>query len=142
MMARRLLFTDEALTEVDDAGESSESVFLISEQKEMEWESDEEKTRLETQLESSDESDYEEDDDTWRIGDSDPPKPPFTIQNPGVHFPQRPDREIDTFQSFLTDNFLHGFVTATNVFDRVTSVHSIQMFSHNEDFYKFTGCCT
>jgi len=122
-MARRFLSTDEVLMQVDDEGESSESDFPISDDEEVDWDSDEDETLPETDLESSDESDDEGDDDgdndtwrSWRTGDSDLPKHPFTVQNPGVHFPQQPDREIDAFQSFLTDDLLHEFVTATNAF--------------------------
>ena len=105
--------------EVDDEGELSESDFPISDDEEVDWESDEDETLPETDLESSDESDDDGDNDTWRswrTEDSDLPKHPFTVQNPGVHFPQQPDREIDAFQSFLTDDLLHEFVTATNAF--------------------------
>ena len=53
--------------EVDDEGESSESDFLISDDEEMDWGSDEDETLLETDLESNDECGDEGDDN----GDSD-----------------------------------------------------------------------
>ena len=118
-MARRFLSTDEVLMQVDDEGESSESDFPISDDEEVDWESDEDETLPETDLESSHEGDDDGDNDTWkswRTGDSDLPKHPFTVQNPGVHIPQQPDREIDAFQSFLTDDLLHEFVSATNAY--------------------------
>ena len=62
-MVGRFLSTDEMLMKIDDEGESSESDFSISEDEEMVWESDEDKTLLETDLESSDEFDDEGDDD-------------------------------------------------------------------------------
>ena len=71
MIAGRFLSTDEVLMEVDD--------------EEMDWGSDEDKTLLETDLENSDESDDDGNNDTWRTGDSDLLKHPFTVQNPGVH---------------------------------------------------------
>ena len=72
MMAGKFLSTDDVLMEVDDEGESSKSDFSISDDEEMNRESDEDKTLLETDLESSEEYD-DGDNDTWRswrTGDS------------------------------------------------------------------------
>ena len=54
MMAGRFLSSDEVLMEVDDEGESSKSDFLISDDEEMDLGSDEDKTLLKTDSQSSD----------------------------------------------------------------------------------------
>ena len=52
----------------------------------------------------------------WRSGSSDLPKFPFSVPNPGIHFPQSPNQELDALQCFLTDELLEEFVTATNAY--------------------------
>ena len=100
------------------------------------------RTLLEIDLESSDESDDEGDDDggndtcrSWRTGNSNILKHPFTVQNPGIHFLEHPDQKIDAFQSFLTNDLLHEFVTAINAFDTI-KLHR-KTFTHHSIWYNW-----
>ena len=136
-MARRVLSAEEALMEVNQCGLSEtesdddeldltmeESIFDDSDSGPMD-------TDVESSGASDEDSDSSDDSDwsAWQSNDPDFPHSPFTVQNPGVHFPSQPKSELEALQHFLTDELLMELVTATNAYAVISL--SRKAFSNN-----------
>ena len=98
-MARRVLFAEEALMEVNQCGlsetESDDDELDLTMEESIFDDSD--SGAMDTDVESSGVSDEDSDssDDSgwsaWQSNDPDFPHSLFTVQNPGVHFPFQPE---------------------------------------------------
>ena len=136
-MARRVLSAEEALMEVNQCGLSetesdNDELDLTMEESIFD---DLDSGLMDTDVKSSGASDEDSDSSdnsgwsAWQSNDPDFPHSPFTVQNPGVHFPSQPESELEALQHFLTDELLMELVTATNAY-AVTSL-SRKAFSNN-----------
>ena len=102
---------------------------------------DSESEPMNTDVESSefrDEDSDSSDDSGWRArqsNDPDFPHCPFTVRNPGVHFPSQPASELEALQHFLTEELLMELVAATNAY-AVISLGG-KAFSNNSVWFKW-----
>ena len=103
-MARRVLSAEEALMEVDqwDLSESeSDDDDELDQTMDESIFDDSDSGPMDTDVESSGSSDEDSDNSdnsdwsAWQSNDPDFPHRPFTVQNPGVHFPSQPESELE-----------------------------------------------
>ena len=144
-MARRVLSAEEALMEVDQwnlsESESDDDDELDLTMDESIFD-DSDSGPMDTDVVSSGSSDEDSDNSdhsgwsAWQSNDPDFPHRPFTVQNPGVHFPSQPESKLEAFQHFLTDELLMELVTATNAYAVISL--SGKAFSNNSVWFEWT----